>query len=129
MAIENTSEVRAWARHNGLKVSDRGRLAASVLDAYRENIGAEKVPPAPPTPKKPARRAATKKSPSSGGRKATAQVAESQDAAALTSHPEMFGDEQSVLRRLTSLERQVAELGSKLETAARALDPSHSNQR
>ena len=129
MAIENMSEVRAWARHNGLKVNDRGRLPASVLDAYRENIGAEKAPPAPPTRKKPASRSSTKKSPSSGGRKAAAQVAESQDVAALTDHPEMFGDEQSVLRRLTSLERQVAELGSKLETAARALDPSHSNQR
>jgi len=35
-----------------------------------------------------------------------------------------FGDQQSVLRRLTSLEGQVAELLGKLETAARALDPS-----
>ena len=129
MAIENMSEVRAWARHNGLKVSDRGRLPASLLDAYRESIGAEKAPPAPPTREKPARRSSTKKSPSSGGRKATAQAAESQDVAALTDHPEMFGDKQAVLRRLTSLERQVAELGSKLETAARALDPSHSNHR
>ena len=129
MAIENMSEVRAWGRHNGLKVSDRGRLPASLLDAYRESIGAEKAPLTPPTSDKPARRSSTKKSPPSGGRKATAQVAENQDTAALTDHPNLFGDEQSVLRRLTSLEQQVAELGSKLETAARALDPSHSNQR
>ena len=129
MAIENTSEVRAWAKHNGLRVSDRGRLPASLLDAYRESVVAEKAPPAPPTSVKPARRSSTKKSSSSGGRKAIARTAAGQDAAALTDHQEMFGDEQSVLRRLSSLERQVAELGSKLETVARALDPNHSNQR
>ncbi len=129
MAIENISEVRAWARHNGLKVSDRGRLPASLLDAYRQSIGAEKAPPAPQANEQPAGRAAKKKRSPSGGRKATAQAADSREAAAATDHPEMFGDQQSVLRRLASLERQVAELGSKLATAARALDPSHNNQR
>ena len=27
-------DVRAWAKENGYKVSDRGRIAKSVLDAY-----------------------------------------------------------------------------------------------
>jgi len=30
------AEVRAWARQNGLTVSDRGRVAAPVMTAYRE---------------------------------------------------------------------------------------------
>lgn len=30
------SVVRAWARENGIAVSDRGRVAQSTLDAYRE---------------------------------------------------------------------------------------------
>lgn len=29
-----TSEMRAWARSNGLKVTDRGRLSADVVAAY-----------------------------------------------------------------------------------------------
>jgi hypothetical protein len=31
----SNAEVRAWARENGLAVSDHGRLAGSVLAAYR----------------------------------------------------------------------------------------------
>jgi len=41
---------------------------------------------------------------------------------------ELFGDQQSVLRRLTSLEGQVAELLGKLESAARALDPINNSR-
>lgn len=33
------AEVRAWARQNGLTVSDRGRVAAPVMTAYREAHG------------------------------------------------------------------------------------------
>jgi len=31
----SNAEVRSWARRNGLTVSDRGRLPASVVTAYR----------------------------------------------------------------------------------------------
>ena len=32
----SNAEVRAWARENGLTVSDRGRVPASVTAAYRD---------------------------------------------------------------------------------------------
>jgi len=32
----SNADVRAWARQNGLTVSDRGRVPASVLNAYRD---------------------------------------------------------------------------------------------
>jgi hypothetical protein len=28
------ADVRAWAKQNGMKVSDRGRVSSSILDAY-----------------------------------------------------------------------------------------------
>jgi hypothetical protein len=31
---EQTQAIREWARNNGHKVSDRGRIPASVVDAY-----------------------------------------------------------------------------------------------
>ncbi|MDQ2725845.1 MAG: Lsr2 family protein [Actinomycetota bacterium] len=31
----NAAEVRRWAQHNGLVVSDRGRISAEVVEAYR----------------------------------------------------------------------------------------------
>jgi len=31
----STAEVRSWARENGMTVSDRGRVPASVMTAYR----------------------------------------------------------------------------------------------
>ncbi len=33
------AEVRAWARSNGYKVSDRGRIAAEVQEAYEAATG------------------------------------------------------------------------------------------
>jgi len=71
----------------------------------------------------------SKKRPSASGRKKAAVAAETQGhTAPLTAGQELFGDQQSVLRRLTSLEGQVAELLGKLETAARALDPSNNSR-
>ena len=32
----SNAEVRAWARENGLTVSERGRVASSVMTAYRD---------------------------------------------------------------------------------------------
>lgn len=31
--------VRTWARENGIEVSDRGRIAQSVIDSYNESTG------------------------------------------------------------------------------------------
>jgi Lsr2 len=36
----NSAEVRAWARSQGIKVSDRGRIPASVIASFREATGA-----------------------------------------------------------------------------------------
>jgi hypothetical protein len=35
VGASNNAEVRSWARQNGFTVSDRGRLPASVVTAYR----------------------------------------------------------------------------------------------
>ena len=35
-AATSTADIRAWARHNGLTVSDRGRISAAVRSAYRD---------------------------------------------------------------------------------------------
>lgn len=42
-----TAEVRAWARANGFAVSDRGRIPARLLEAFRT---AESGSPEPTTP-------------------------------------------------------------------------------
>jgi len=36
----NSAEVRAWARSQGIKVSDRGRIPASVIASFKEAVGA-----------------------------------------------------------------------------------------
>jgi len=129
MASETTSKARAWAKQTGVKVSDRGRLPASLLDAYQ---AANTTKPAPPA-KRPATTTPTtappsKKRPSAPGRNKTAVATKVQGNASLTADQELFDDQQSVLRRLSSLEGQVAELLGKLETAARALHPHPNGQ-
>ena len=130
MASETTSKVRAWAKQTGLQVSDRGRLPASLLDAYQAANTTQAAPPAAKRPGtvKSSTASPSRTRPSAPGRKKAAVAIETQDGAPLTADQELFGDQQSVLRRLTSLEGQVAELLGKLETAARALDSS-SNSR
>jgi hypothetical protein len=34
---QHSAEVRAWAKHNGIKVSDRGRIPAQVISRYDES--------------------------------------------------------------------------------------------
>ena len=34
-AAPDSGDVRSWARRNGYQVSERGRIAASISDAYR----------------------------------------------------------------------------------------------
>jgi len=129
MASETTSEVRAWARQQGLKVSDRGRLPTSMRNAYHASTAAEPAPTKSPASRKPAKSAPLKKNPTSRGRKSTVRAAEVQQDASLPDDPEMFADPQSILRRLTSLERQVSDLVGNLEAAAHALNPSQSARR
>ena len=130
MASETTSKARAWAKQKGLPVSDRGRLPASLLDAYQAANTMEAAPAAkrPATKKNSSTASPANKRPSAPDRKKVAVATEVRGDDPLTGSQELFGDQQSVLRRLTSLEGQVAELLGKLETAARALDPS-SNSR
>ncbi len=49
--------VRAWAKHNGYAVGDRGRIPAEVTTAYNEAIGTGTAPTAvaPKAPQKPAK--------------------------------------------------------------------------
>ncbi|MGW6145235.1 histone-like nucleoid-structuring protein Lsr2 [Streptomyces sp. NPDC055140] len=35
-AHSNTAQIRAWAKENGLEVNDRGRVPASVKEAYEK---------------------------------------------------------------------------------------------
>lgn len=37
----DTAAVRAWARENGYQVSERGRIAGTVLEAYRASQAAQ----------------------------------------------------------------------------------------
>ncbi|MDP9073393.1 MAG: Lsr2 family protein [Actinomycetota bacterium] len=50
--------IRSWARENGHQVSERGRIAGSVLSAYDEANRAE-APPDAPAPRKRASRKAS----------------------------------------------------------------------
>jgi len=127
MASETTSTVRAWAKKTGLKVSDRGRLPASLLDAYQA-ANTTQAAAKPRATTKPSTASPSKKPPSSPGRKKATVAAAVQGKTPPTDSQELFGDQQSVLRRLTSLEGQVTELLGKLETAARALDPSNNKR-
>jgi Lsr2 len=36
---ERTTAIREWARQHGHKVADRGRIPASVIDAYEKAAG------------------------------------------------------------------------------------------
>ena len=36
---ERSRAIREWARENGIDVSDRGKISASVLDAYEKAGG------------------------------------------------------------------------------------------
>ena len=69
-----------------------------------------------------------KKRPSAPGRSKIAIATEVPGDASLTTNQELIGDQQSVLRRLTSLESLIVELLGKLETAARPLDPSNNSR-
>jgi len=126
MASETTSKARAWAKQTGLTVSDRGRLPKSLLDAYQAaNVTEAGAPPST----KSLTASPSKKRPSSPGRKKVAVATDDQGNASPTAGQELFGDQQSILRRLTSLEGQVAELLDKLESAASALDPINNKRR
>ncbi len=129
MASETTSKARAWAKQTGVKVSDRGRLPASLLDAYQAANTTKPSPAKRPATTKPTTAPPSKKRPSAPGRNKTAVATKTQSNASLTADQELLGDQQSVLRRLSSLEGQVAELMGKLETAARALHPHPNGQR
>jgi hypothetical protein len=34
-SLDETAKIRAWAREQGLEISDRGRVSAPIRDAYR----------------------------------------------------------------------------------------------
>lgn len=109
-------------------MSDRGRLPASLLDAYQA-AHTTKAPAKRPATTKPTTALPSKKRPSAPSRNKTAVATKTQGNASLTADQELLGDQQSVLGRLSSLEGQVAELLGKLETAARALHPHPKGQR
>ncbi len=128
MATQTTSEVRTWAKQQGIAVSDRGRLPASLLEAYRA-ASSERAGSRTQNIKGDETRPSKNTSPSSPGRRRRKDAA---SAKAPTGAPgsgdqDLFGDPQSVLRRLSALEGQVADLLGRLETAGRALDQAHNS--
>ncbi len=127
MATQTTSEVRTWAKQQGIAVSDRGRLPTSLLEAYR-TASSEQAASRTQNTKGAETRPSKNTSPSSPGRRRK----DAASAKVLTGAPgsgdqELFGDRQSVLRRLSALEGQVADLAGRLETAGRALDQAHNS--
>ncbi|MFD0184426.1 histone-like nucleoid-structuring protein Lsr2, partial [Streptomyces sp. NPDC127133] len=36
---QDTAQIRAWAKENGLEVNDRGRVSASIREAYEKANG------------------------------------------------------------------------------------------
>lgn len=128
MATQTTSEVRTWAKQQGIAVSDRGRLPTYLLEAYR-TASSEQAASSTQNTKGADTRPSKNTSPSSPGRRRRKDAA---SAKAPTGAPgsgdqELFGDRQSVLRRLSALEGQVADLLGRLETAGRALDQAHNS--
>jgi len=128
MATQTTSEVRTWAKQQGIAVSDRGRLPVSLLEAYR-TASPEQAASSTQNTKGAKTRPSKNTSPSSPGRRRRKDAA---SAKVLTGAPgsgdqDLFGDRQSVLRRLSALEGQVADLLGRLETAGRALDQVHNS--
>jgi hypothetical protein len=128
MATQTTGEVRTWAKQQGIAVSDRGRLPASLLEAHRA-ASPERAASSTQNTKGAETRTAKNTSPSSPGRRRRKDAA---SAKAPTGAPgsgdqDLFGDQQSVLRRLSALEGQVADLLGRLETAGRALDQAHNS--
>lgn len=128
--VSTTSDARAWAKRRGLEVSERGRLPASLLQAFREDSADEGAPPKQgpasetltrvankPLAKAARSRTSAKKTPSAARRVEAAATADG----GRSDTAELFGDQQSVLRRLTALEAQVAGLVATLEAAAQSL--------
>jgi hypothetical protein len=127
MATQTTSEVRTWAKQQGIAVSERGRLPKSLLEAHRA-ASPEQAASRTQNTKGAATRPPKNTSPSSPGRRRRQDAA----SAKATGAPgygdqELFGDQQSVLRRLSALEGQVADLLGRLETAGRVLDQAHNS--
>ena len=128
MATQTTSEVRTWAKQQGIAVSERGRLPKSLLEAHRA-ASPEQAASRTQNTKGAATRPPKNTSSSSPGQRRRKDAA---SATAPTGAPgygdqDLFGDQQSVLRRLSALEGQVADLLGRLETAGRALDQAHNS--
>lgn len=52
-AAASTSQIRHWARTQGMTVGDRGRLSPEILTAYAESQGSAQQPTAQPAPTAP----------------------------------------------------------------------------
>ena len=52
-AAASTSEIRHWARTQGMTVGGRGRLSPEILTAYTERQGSAQQPTAQPSPTVP----------------------------------------------------------------------------
>jgi len=126
MATRTTSEVRTWAKQQGIAVSDRGRLPASLLEAHR-TASPEQTASRTQNTKGAKTRPSKNTSPSSPRRRKDAVSAKAPTGAPGCGDQDLFGDQQSVLRRLSALDGQVADLLGRLETAGRALDQAHNS--
>ena len=87
MTTPDTSDVRAWARKQGIAVSDRGRLSAELREAYLASLDAS--PATAAAAKDPALRVLTKQAPAkkAAAKQAPAKKVPAKQAAAVKAAP------------------------------------------
>ena len=114
----------------GQTTGDRGQRPGALADipaggVQDSQLGAGRVQNTKGAKTRPSKNT----SPSSRGRRRKdAASAKAPTGAPGSGDQELFGGRQSVLRRLSALEGQVADLVGRLETAGRALDQAHNSQ-
>jgi hypothetical protein len=114
----NSSDVRQWARQNGLEVGERGRLSPDVLEAYAKAHGG--AVPVKAAAKRPAKNAAKKTARTTTARKAAASTATS---TATSAAPPVVAVDSA---KVEALAAKLAAVEARLERleAARAAAPA-----
>lgn len=135
MAAEiRSSDVRAWAKANGIKVSDRGRLSTEALEAYQAangtTAGAKRAGRAAEATSgsrapRPGNKSAAASTPNVSRAASRGEAAPAPAPAAPVGEPlptaPSNGDLAEVVRRIGELEAQVASLTERLDAAVSAL--------
>lgn len=114
MPAATTAEIRAWAQSHGYAVADRGRLPADVTVAYQAATTTSKR-------RSPAKKAASRSRATAAPRTASnGQKKPDGPKTAAGRAVQGSGHDDALVRRVRTLERQVAELTVRLD----ATDPA-----